>query len=104
MALTNAEKQARFRERRDAELEALRVQGQALLDELATACELGRCPALTNNLPEDTWAAMAELVERLRNRRLIVVQREGTRDSAEGKTGPAPGEGPKGDTSQTRRR
>lgn len=72
MALTNAEKQAAFRTRRDAELEALRVKSQELLDALATACELGRCPGLTNRLPDTTWEAMEELTRRLKTKRLIV--------------------------------
>jgi hypothetical protein len=72
MPLTNAEKQSRFREKRDAELNALREQSRAFLDAFADACDRGRCSKLTNHLPDDPHAALAELAERLREKRVIV--------------------------------
>ncbi len=82
MALTNAEKQARFRSKRDEELEFLRLQSQRLLDALRTAEERGQSCRLTDNLPEETWAAMAALVDRLDGFKLVAFAANGKGGSA----------------------
>jgi hypothetical protein len=76
VALTNAEKQARHRERVQRELDGYRVATRAFLDELSRACEEGRCARFTNHLPDEPFAALEELRRRLESKRLVVVQRE----------------------------
>lgn len=74
MPLSNAEKQARFREKRDAELEGLRIKGLALLEALARSFEASGCGGLVDNLPDmqlQTWEAMAVLTERLEGYKLV---------------------------------
>jgi len=75
-ALRNAQRQAAFRQRRDARLSELDLQAQRIINALSGACERGRCPALTNHLPEPPQAGLAELVRRLEDRRLIVCKNE----------------------------
>lgn len=71
-ALRNAQRQARFRERRDNRLSELDRQANSIINALSDACEAGRCPALTNHLPDPPQEALAEIVRRLQNKRLIV--------------------------------
>ena len=76
MPLTNAEKQARHRDRIAQELAALRATSRRLLDQFASACDRGRCWRFADNLPEDPADAMEMLADRLQQKRLIVVARE----------------------------
>ena len=78
MPLTNAEKQARFREKRDAELEGLRIKGLALLEAFASSFEAAGCSGLVDNLPDmqlQTWEAMDELTKRLEGFKLVPFRR-----------------------------
>ena len=73
--LRNREKQARFREKRDAKLRALDEQARLVVDALADACERSGCHRLTSHLPEEPQVALAELVRRLGNVKLVVCKR-----------------------------
>lgn len=73
MPRTTAERQELHRARTEARVREFR----ALLDELAAACERGRCHQLCARLPDEPAAAMAELRERLKHKRLIVCNLEG---------------------------
>jgi hypothetical protein len=72
MPKTLAERQEAHRIRNEVRVRELR----ALIEALQTACELGRCPQLTNHLPDEPGAACAELTRRLQDKRLIVCKRE----------------------------
>lgn len=86
--LRNALRQQRFRARRDARLSALDKQARRIIDAIADACDRGRCPALTNHLPDPPQEALAEIVRRLSDRRLIVC---GPEDTKTRKTQKSPG-------------
>ena len=76
-ALRNAERQKRFRDRRDKRLSELDRQARSIVDALSDACERGRCHALTNHLPDTPQEALEEIVRRLGSRRIIVCRPEG---------------------------
>jgi len=75
-ALRNAQRQSRFRQRRDKRLSELDRQARGIIDALSDACDRGRSPTLTNHLPDPPQAGLAELVRRLQSRRLIVCKNE----------------------------
>jgi hypothetical protein len=68
----NAERQAAHRER----TKLLRSPIRRMLDELASACDRGRCSRFADNLPEEDTAAIEELARRLREVRIIVCKPE----------------------------
>ena len=70
-ALTNAERQKRFADKRERELAGYRAQVRKLLDALSTACEQSRCAWVTNRLPEEPWDACEVLAIRLDGARVI---------------------------------
>lgn len=70
------ERQRSYRERRSAKLDAQAEALQTLLDALATAAELGRCPRLTDHLPHDPAAAAREVARRLEGQRVVVTPPE----------------------------
>jgi hypothetical protein len=51
-----------------------------MLDELAGACDRGRCAKFLKGMPEEDTAAMLEQPDRLRGVRLIVCQPEGKKE------------------------
>lgn len=69
---TTAARQQAYRERREHRIE----EWELLRDELAAACENGRCSGLVGGLSDEPRAAMVELTRRLKTIKLVVCKRE----------------------------
>ncbi len=71
-AKSGAERQAEYRRRNEVLVRDVR----ALLAALAGACERGRCPRLTNRLPDELSECLPELTRRLENAKVIVARKD----------------------------